>query len=57
MVGSMIFCQMNILEHSLSFHGDNKEMHTNSRGQSDIVTHTTNILNEIIVSSQMRYSV
>jgi hypothetical protein len=27
--------------------GLKKEMHTNKRGQSDIVTHTTNILNKV----------
>jgi hypothetical protein len=38
MEGSMILCQKNILEHSLSFYGDYKKgMHTNNRGQSDIV--------------------
>jgi hypothetical protein len=38
---SMVFCQKNILENSISFHG------TSIRDQSDIVTHSTNILNKV----------
>jgi len=42
MEGSVIFCQKNILEHSLSFFGEDdllwNEMPTNNKGQSDIVT-------------------
>ncbi len=45
---SMVFCQKNILEPSMSFHGDYiKEMPTNKRGQSDIVTHSTNIWSKV----------
>jgi hypothetical protein len=48
MEGSIIFCQKNIPERSLSCHGDHKkEMHTNIKGQSDIVTQPTNILNKV----------
>jgi hypothetical protein len=44
MEGSMIFCHKNVLGHSMMFHGDyKKEMPTNNHGESDIVTHTTNI--------------
>ncbi len=46
MEGSMIFCQKNILEHSLSFFGEDKfaikDMLTIYRGQPDIATHKTN---------------
>ncbi len=43
MEGSMVFCQKNILKHSMRFHGDYKEMYTNTQGQSDILIHKTNI--------------
>jgi hypothetical protein len=44
MEGSMIFCQNNILEHYLGFHGDyKKRCILTTGGQSDIVTHPTNI--------------
>jgi hypothetical protein len=39
MEGSMVFCQKNILEHSMGFHG---VPFFNTQGQSDIVTHKTN---------------
>jgi len=42
----MIFCQKNILEHSLSFFGEDdllqNEMLTNNKGQSDFVTQNSN---------------
>ncbi len=46
MEGSMIFSQKNILDHSLTFFGEDefaiKEMLTNNKGQSDIVTQKSN---------------
>jgi hypothetical protein len=48
MKGSMIFCQKNILEHSIEVPwGLFKEMITNAQGQSDIVIHQTYILNKV----------
>jgi hypothetical protein len=44
----MIFCQKNILKHSLSFLYFKKEMHTNICGQSDIVNYYTNISKYIL---------
>jgi hypothetical protein len=43
MDGCMVFCLKNILEHSMVFRGDHKKLPTNILGQSDIVTHLTNI--------------
>jgi len=45
MEGSVVFCQKNILEHSMRFHRLFKEMFTNTRGLSDIVAHRTYIWN------------
>ncbi len=42
MESSMTFCLKNVLEAPW---GPFKEMHTNTQGQSDIVTHNTNIWN------------
>ncbi len=47
MEGSMVFCQKNILEHSMSFHVDYIEMFSNTQGQSDIVLYKTNIRNKV----------
>ncbi len=46
MEGSMMFCQKNILGHSMMFHGDYKKRCLRNHGQSDIVTHKTNIWNK-----------
>ncbi len=40
MEGSITFCQKNVQEVPWGLF---KEMHTNTQGQSDIVTHQTNI--------------
>jgi hypothetical protein len=50
MEGSTIFCQKNILEQSLSFYGE-KEMPTNNKGQSNIVTHKTNTWNKVVYTT------
>jgi hypothetical protein len=39
MEGSMVFCQNNILEHSMRFHGDYLKRWLLTHGQSDILTH------------------
>jgi hypothetical protein len=44
MEGSMIFCQKNVLEYSMSFHGDyKKRCILTTGGQSDNAIHQTNI--------------
>jgi hypothetical protein len=45
MEGSVMFCHENILEHSLSFFGEDEfaiKRDANNGGQSNIVTHKTN---------------
>jgi hypothetical protein len=44
MEGSITFCQKNVLEVPWGLF---KEMHTNTQGQSDIVTQKTNICNKV----------
>jgi hypothetical protein len=47
MEGSMIFCQENILEHSLSFFEGIKRYAYLQWGKSDIVIHHTNNWNKV----------